>query len=41
MGKSALNLLVQIIEKKYVGSRQTVMRPTLILRSSCMAQRPS
>jgi LacI family transcriptional regulator len=36
MGKSALSLLIQTIEKKYVSSRQTVMRPTLILRSSCM-----
>ena len=36
MGKSALSLLVQTIEKKYVSSHKTVMRPTLILRSSCM-----
>jgi DNA-binding LacI/PurR family transcriptional regulator len=41
MGKSALSLLVQIIEKKYVSSHQTVMRPTLILRSSCMQIAPN
>ena len=35
MGKSALALLIQIMEKKFVSSHQTVMRPTLILRSSC------
>jgi DNA-binding LacI/PurR family transcriptional regulator len=36
MGKSALSLLIQIMEKKYVSSHKTIMRPTLILRSSCM-----
>ena len=35
MAKSALSMLIQIIEKKYVSSHKTVMRPALILRSSC------
>lgn len=35
MAKSALSLLIHIIEKKYVSSHKTIMRPALILRSSC------
>jgi len=35
MAKSALSLLIQIIEKKFISSRRIVMRPTLVLRSSC------
>ena len=40
MAKGALSLLIQIIEKKYVSSHKTIMRPTLVLRSSC-AQVPA
>jgi len=35
MAKSALSLLIQVIEKKFISSRKIVMRPTLVLRSSC------
>jgi LacI family transcriptional regulator len=35
MAKSALNLLIQVIEKKFVSSHKTIMRPALVLRSSC------
>jgi LacI family transcriptional regulator len=35
MAKSALNLLIQIIEKKFVSAHATIMRPALVLRSSC------
>ncbi len=35
MGKSALTLLVHILEGKFINSHRTVLRPTLILRSSC------
>lgn len=35
MAKSALSMLIHIIEKKYVSSHKTVMRPALILRGSC------
>ena len=35
MAKSALNLLIQVIEEKFVSSHTTVMRPALVLRSSC------
>ena len=35
MAKSALSLLVHIIEKKFISSQKIVMRPTLVLRSSC------
>jgi LacI family transcriptional regulator len=35
MAKSAVSLLIQIIEKKFVSSHRTIMRPALVLRSSC------
>jgi LacI family transcriptional regulator len=35
MGKSALTLLVHILEHKYIHSRRILLRPTLVLRSSC------
>jgi LacI family transcriptional regulator len=35
MGKSALTLLVHGIEHKYISSRKILLRPTLVLRSSC------
>jgi LacI family transcriptional regulator len=35
MGKSALTLLVHMLEHKFVSSRRVVLRPTLVLRSSC------
>lgn len=35
MARSAVSLLIQIIEKKFVSSHRTVMRPALVLRSSC------
>jgi LacI family transcriptional regulator len=35
MGKSALTLLVHVLEHKYISSRRILMRPTLVLRSSC------
>jgi LacI family transcriptional regulator len=35
MAKSALSLLIHIIEEKFISSRKIVMRPTLVLRSSC------
>ncbi|HTO20857.1 MAG TPA: LacI family DNA-binding transcriptional regulator [Spirochaetia bacterium] len=35
MGKSALTLLVHILEHKFISSRRILLRPTLVLRSSC------
>ena len=35
MGKSALTLLVNILEHKFISSRRILLRPTLVLRSSC------
>jgi DNA-binding LacI/PurR family transcriptional regulator len=35
MGKSALTLLVHLLEHKFISSRRVVLRPTLVLRSSC------
>jgi LacI family transcriptional regulator len=35
MGKSALTLLLNMVEHKYVSSRRVMLRPTLVLRSSC------
>jgi DNA-binding LacI/PurR family transcriptional regulator len=35
MGKSALSLLNHLIEKNFVSSNRIIMRPTLVLRSSC------
>ena len=35
MGESALTLLIHIIEHKEIGSRKILLRPTLVLRSSC------
>jgi LacI family transcriptional regulator len=35
MGKSALTLLLHLVEHKFVSSRRIVLRPTLVLRSSC------
>lgn len=35
MGKSALTLLIQIIEHKDINTRNILLRPTLVLRSSC------
>ena len=35
MAKSALSLLVHIVEKNFISSTRIVMRPTLVLRSSC------
>jgi len=35
MGKSALTLLIHLVEHKFVSSRRVVLRPTLVLRSSC------
>jgi LacI family transcriptional regulator len=35
MGKSALTLLVNMVERKFISSRRVVLRPTLVLRSSC------
>jgi LacI family transcriptional regulator len=35
MGKNALTLLVQTLEHKFISSRRILLRPTLVLRSSC------
>jgi LacI family transcriptional regulator len=35
MGKSALTLLMHSIEHKFISSRRVLLRPTLVLRSSC------
>jgi LacI family transcriptional regulator len=35
MAQDAMLLLIHIIEKKFVSSRRIVLRPTLVLRSSC------
>jgi LacI family transcriptional regulator len=35
MARSAVSLLIQVIEKKFVSSHRTVMRPALVLRGSC------
>lgn len=35
MGKSALTLLIHIIEHKDISSRKIILRPSLVLRSSC------
>lgn len=40
MGKSALALVVHILEHKYLSSRRTLLRPTLVLRSSCRQLAP-
>lgn len=35
MGKNALTLLIHMVEHKFISSRRVVLRPTLVLRSSC------
>ncbi len=35
MARNALLLLVHMMEKKFISSRHTILRPTLVLRSSC------
>lgn len=35
MGKSSLMLLIHLIERKYISAHRVMLRPTLVLRSSC------
>jgi LacI family transcriptional regulator len=35
MARNAMLMLIHLIEKKFVSSRRTVLRPTLVLRASC------
>ena len=35
IGKSALTLLIHMLERKFISSDRVVLRPTLVLRSSC------